>query len=229
MSKSGNSTFTLNETPSHNCSIIPTHHHSSLTYALHSLTTPCLHSNADRDTHHLQKIHCNKIEMIIYNDAHHKSGVTHRHHIWVFHDSTISTPPPPVFTPQRETMTPLTTPHIPPKTPTLANNWQWFNAWVQNCKTETQLQSVWEEARALQQRTETAWWITWFWFWENREFVFIIIVQFMMSANSQIRFDLKIVFVYLYITTFHYHHCASLSEDIELIKCLSDIVCRVCE
>ena len=63
----------------------------------------------------------------------------------------------------------------------------------------------------------------------KREFVFIIIVQFMMSTNSQIRFDLKILFVYLYIIPSHYHHCASLSEDIELIKCLSDIVCRVCE
>ena len=63
----------------------------------------------------------------------------------------------------------------------------------------------------------------------KRGFVFIIIVQFMMSTKSQIRFDLKIVFVYLYITPSHYHHCASLSEDIELIKCLSDIVCRVCE
>ena len=66
-------------------------------------------------------------------------------------------------------------------------------------------------------------------FRENREFVFIIIVQFMMSANSQIRFDLKIVFVYLYIAPSHYYYCASLSEDIELIKCLSDIICRVCE
>ena len=63
----------------------------------------------------------------------------------------------------------------------------------------------------------------------KREFVFIIIVQFMMSANSQIGFDLKIAVVYLYSTPSHYHHCASLSEDIELIKCLSDIVCRVCE
>ena len=57
----------------------------------------------------------------------------------------------------------------------------------------------------------------------------IIIVQFNMSTNSQIRFDFKIVFVYSYITPSHYHHCASLSEDIELIKCLSDTVCRVCE
>ena len=64
---------------------------------------------------------------------------------------------------------------------------------------------------------------------ENRDFVFIIIVQFMMRANGRIRFELKIVFVYLYITSSHYHHCASLSEDIDLIKCLSDIVCRVCE
>ena len=66
-------------------------------------------------------------------------------------------------------------------------------------------------------------------FRENREFVFIIIVQFMMSVNNRIRFVLKIVFVWLYITPSHYHHCANLSEDIELIKCLSDIFCRVCE
>ena len=66
-------------------------------------------------------------------------------------------------------------------------------------------------------------------FWENREFVFIIIVQFMMNANNRIRFVLKIVFVCLYITPSHYHHCANLSEDIELIKCLSGIFCRVCK
>ena len=62
---------------------------------------------------------------------------------------------------------------------------------------------------------------------ENREFIFIIIVQFMMSANGRMRFGLKIVFVYLYTAPSHYHHCANLSEDIELIKCLSDIFCRV--
>ena len=44
-----------------------------------------------------------------------------------------------------------------------------------------------------------------------------------MNANSRIRFGLKIVFVYLYITPSHYHHCANLSKDIELMKCLSDI------
>ena len=33
----------------------------------------------------------------------------------------------------------------------------------------------------------------------------------------------------LYITPSHYHHCANLSEDTKLIKCLSDIFCRVCE
>ena len=27
----------------------------------------------------------------------------------------------------------------------------------------------------------------------------------------------------------YYHHCANLSDDIELMKCLSDIFCRVCE
>ena len=61
---------------------------------------------------------------------------------------------------------------------------------------------------------------------KNRDF-FIIIVQIMMSANIRIRFGLKIVFVCLYITTSHYHYCANLSEDIELMKCLSDIFCRV--
>ena len=64
-------------------------------------------------------------------------------------------------------------------------------------------------------------------FRENREFVFIIIVQFIMSENIRIRFSLKIVFVYLYITPSHCNHCANLSEDIVLIKCLSDIFCRV--
>ena len=56
---------------------------------------------------------------------------------------------------------------------------------------------------------------------ENREFGFIIIVQFMMSANIRIRFGLQIVLVCLYSTPSHYHHCANLSEGIELIKCLS--------
>ena len=66
-------------------------------------------------------------------------------------------------------------------------------------------------------------------FRENRDFVFAIIVQIMMSANSPIRFGLLIVFVCLYITPSQYHHCANLSEDIELLKCLSDIICRVCK
>ena len=66
-------------------------------------------------------------------------------------------------------------------------------------------------------------------FWENRDFVFIIIVQFMMSANIRIRFGLQIVLVCLYSTPSHYHHCANLSEGIELIECLSDIFCRVCK
>ena len=51
----------------------------------------------------------------------------------------------------------------------------------------------------------------------------------MISANSRIRFGLQTVFVCLYSTPSHYHHCANLSEDIELIKCLSDIFCRVCK
>ena len=66
-------------------------------------------------------------------------------------------------------------------------------------------------------------------FQENWEFVFIIIVQFMMSAKIWIRFGLQIVLVCLYSTPSHYHHCANLSEGIELIKYLSDIFCRVCK
>ena len=66
-------------------------------------------------------------------------------------------------------------------------------------------------------------------FRESREFVFIIIVQFMTSANIRIRFGLQIVVVCLYSTPTHYHHCVNLSEGVELIKCLSDIFCRVCE
>ena len=68
-----------------------------------------------------------------------------------------------------------------------------------------------------------------FTFRENWQFVFIIIVQLMMSANSQIRFALQTVLVWLYSAPSHYHHCANFSEDIELIKCLSDIFCRVCK
>ena len=56
---------------------------------------------------------------------------------------------------------------------------------------------------------------------KKREFGFIIILQFMMSANSRMRFGLTIVFIYLCTTPSHCHHCANLSEDIELIKCLS--------
>ena len=64
---------------------------------------------------------------------------------------------------------------------------------------------------------------------ENRNFVFITIVQFIMSSNNWVRFGLLIAFVCLYVTPSHYHHCANLSEYIELIKYLSDIFCRVCE
>ena len=60
-------------------------------------------------------------------------------------------------------------------------------------------------------------------------FIFIIIVQFMMTANIRIRFGLQIVLVFLCSTPSHYHPCANLSEGIEVIKCLSDIFCRVCK
>ena len=64
-------------------------------------------------------------------------------------------------------------------------------------------------------------------FRKNRNFVSIIIMQFMMSANSGIRFGLHIVFVCLLNTPSNYHHCANLPEDIEFMKWLSDIFCRV--
>ena len=54
-------------------------------------------------------------------------------------------------------------------------------------------------------------------------FFFIFILQFMMSANIRIQFGMQIVLVCLYSTPSHYHHCANLSEGIELIKYLSDI------
>ena len=54
------------------------------------------------------------------------------------------------------------------------------------------------------------------------------VVNTMMSANNRMRFGLQI-FVCLYSTPSHYHHWANLSEDIELIKCLSDIFCQVCK
>ena len=49
------------------------------------------------------------------------------------------------------------------------------------------------------------------------------------SRDHVIRFGLQIVYVCLYIRPSQYHHCAKLSEDIELIKCLSDTFCRVCK
>ena len=64
---------------------------------------------------------------------------------------------------------------------------------------------------------------------EVSTFALFIIVQFMTSVNSRIRFGLQIVLVCLYRAPSHYHHCANLFESIELMKCLCDIFCRVCE
>ena len=58
------------------------------------------------------------------------------------------------------------------------------------------------------------------------KFLHCVFLSRMLGFHKQIysiRFVLKIVFVCLYITPSHYNHCANLSEDIELIKCLSDI------
>ena len=53
-------------------------------------------------------------------------------------------------------------------------------------------------------------------FWENREFVFIIIGQFMMSAIFGYVLACR---SYSFVcTVHHYHHCANLSEGIELKK-----------
>ena len=60
------------------------------------------------------------------------------------------------------------------------------------------------------------------------EFIIIIIEQFKMSANSRVRFGLQIVFVCLYITPSQNHHCANLSDDIELIKCLHIFLYSYC-
>ena len=64
---------------------------------------------------------------------------------------------------------------------------------------------------------------------ENREFVFIGIVQFMMSANSRIRLVCR---SYSFVCTLHHLiiiFVQTLSEDIDLIKCQSGIICRVCK
>ena len=52
--------------------------------------------------------------------------------------------------------------------------------------------------------------------------------ELVTSWYRRTRFNLHVVFVCLYTTPSQYHHCAKLSEDIELIKWLSDILCRVC-
>ena len=62
-----------------------------------------------------------------------------------------------------------------------------------------------------------------------RDFILIIPVQFIMSANSRLRLGLHILFGCLYITPSLCHHCVNSFEDIEVIKCLSNIFCRVCE
>ena len=58
----------------------------------------------------------------------------------------------------------------------------------------------------------------------------IICVSFTsVTHDNRIPKGLQIVFVCLYITPSQYHHCVNLSEDIERIKCLSGIFCRVCK
>ena len=47
----------------------------------------------------------------------------------------------------------------------------------------------------------------------------------MMCANNRVHYGLMVLHGYLHITLPHYHHYADLSEGIELLKCLSDILC----
>ena len=46
---------------------------------------------------------------------------------------------------------------------------------------------------------------------------------FIEVKSHRVAQSLQIVLLCLYSTPSHYHHCAKLSEDIELIRCLSDI------
>ena len=76
----------------------------------------------------------------------------------------------------------------------------------------------------------------WLCIWDVCYIIFCPLLH-MHSGKTGILFSLvlcslwwvQILFICLYITPSHYHHCANLSEDIELIKCLSDIFCWVCE
>ena len=69
-------------------------------------------------------------------------------------------------------------------------------------------------------------------FWRVRAFVTFVhhygktgksLLLCSFCAKSRIRVALQIVLVCLYSTPFHYHHCANISEDIELTKFLSYI------
>ena len=68
---------------------------------------------------------------------------------------------------------------------------------------------------------------------DNEEFIILIYFLLWSSYWSQHHFDWPIWLTdrirWLCITSSHYHHRANLSEDIELIKCLSDIFCQVCK
>ena len=57
---------------------------------------------------------------------------------------------------------------------------------------------------------------------------FLVVVLKMIKTHSS---NAKTCYHFIksYITPSHYHHCANLSLDIELMKYLPDIFCRVCE
>ena len=55
-----------------------------------------------------------------------------------------------------------------------------------------------------------------------------LLCSLMMSANNRLRCGLVVVFGYFHITLHHWYHYANLFEDMELLKCLSDIFCSEC-
>ena len=59
-------------------------------------------------------------------------------------------------------------------------------------------------------------------------FINMIYIISWLCANNRVRYGLMIVYGYLRITLPHYQYYADLCEDIELLKCLSDLFYLEC-
>ena len=59
-------------------------------------------------------------------------------------------------------------------------------------------------------------------------YIIIIIIIIFIIIIIRVQYGLMVIYGYLHITLPHYRHYADLSEGIELLKCLSDIVCVEC-